>query len=75
MMERYGSAPVILDVKELQGRILFIRAKWDVELLTSEGMEWGIWTLVVRFLPFCLVVTKIIYKFAHVKGYRYQLSS
>ena len=81
MMGRYGSAPVTLDVKESQGRILFIwvlhkmKRNGDVVLLASDGIVWGIWVLVVRFLPFCLVVPKDLLKFVATKGYRYQLSS
>lgn len=81
MMGRYGSAPVTLDVKESQGRILFtwvlrrMMRNGGVVLLTSDGIVWGIWVLVVRFLPFCLVVTKDLLKFVATKGYRYQLSS
>ena len=81
MMGRYGSAPVTLDVKESQGRILFtwvlhkMKRNGDVVLLASDGIVWGIWVLVVRFLPFCLVVPKDLLKFVATKGYRYQLSS
>ena len=44
-------------------------AKWGVVLLTSDGIVWGIWVLVVRFLLFCLVVTKDLLKFVATKGY------